>query len=388
MTNPRLLRIVTVPMSLSLLLRGQFRFFREQGFEVVTASAAGAGIQQVIDEGAAHVVIPFTRKITPLRDLWCLWLTIRLIRRIKPHIVHTHTPKAGLIGMMAARLCAVPIRMHTVAGLPMMEAKGFRRWILGLTERVTLICATRVYPNGAGLDRFLRARFPKASARLRMLGSGSSNGIDCDFFQRSPHTRASSEDLRNNLELAPGETVYCFVGRLVRDKGIVELIDAFTTLDFPARLLLVGPPEADLDPLPPRTLETIANHPRIVSAGFQADVRSWICAADVFVFPSYREGFPNVVLQACALEVPCIVSDIPGCNEIIEDRVTGLIVPAKDSVALEHAMRTLARDPGSGKEFARKARAFVRTHFDQKAFWQKLFAEYKEQLSRHVPGFH
>lgn len=387
MTNPRLLRIVTVPMSLNLLLGGQFRFFIRQGFEVTTASAAGEGIDPVVVEGAAHVVIPFTRKITPLQDLWCLWLTIRLIRRVKPHIVHTHTPKAGLIGMLAAWFCAVPVRLHTVAGLPVMEAQGLKRWVLLLTERLTIGCANAIFPNGTGLLRFLSEHFATARGKFRVLGKGSSNGIDCRHFARSPHLLGEAAALRESYEVKPGETVFCFVGRMVKDKGVVELVDAFVNLDLPAHLFLVGPSENDLDPLPEQTLRQMADHPRIRTLGFHRDVRPWICAGDIFVLPSYREGFPNVVLQACALGVPCVVTNITGSNEIVEDGVTGLVVPARDARSLEKAMRELAMNPALRKQMASAAGNFVRANFEQHVFWDYLHAEYKEQLARHVPEF-
>jgi glycosyltransferase involved in cell wall biosynthesis len=174
--------------------------------------------------------------------------------------------------------------------------------------------------------------------------------------------------------------VFSFVGRVVKDKGIVELITAFKMISQireDAYLLLVGPLEQELDPLPEEVLHFIQQHPKVIAAGYQNDVRPWMMASDVFVFPSYREGFPNVVMQAACLEVPCIVSDINGCNEIIEHKVNGLIVPPKDEKALCDAMRLMMSDEKKRQSFAEKSRDFVSTNFDQQFVWGELLREYQ-----------
>src|SRR5688572_16963125 len=156
---PRLLRITTVPISLHLLLQGQFRYMREHGFDVITMSADGKEVVEVIKDGTPHIVIPMTRKITPLQDFKCLLKLIQEIKKIKPDIVHTHTPKAGLLGMMASWMCRVPVRLHTVAGLPLMEASGFKHTVLRIAERVTYNCAHLVYPNSHGLKKYIEQHF-------------------------------------------------------------------------------------------------------------------------------------------------------------------------------------------------------------------------------------
>jgi glycosyltransferase involved in cell wall biosynthesis len=305
-------------MSLQYLLRGQLSFMKQQGFEVLAVSADGRERDQIIAEGIDHVIIPFTRKITPLQDLLCLVKLIRLFRAVKPDIVHTHTPKAGLLGMMAARFCGVKVRLHTVAGLPLMEARGLKQRILKMTEWMTYACATKVYPNAKGLWTYIESQFNIRQSKFAMIGNGSSNGIDSQYFNRTPELEAQARRIREKYSIRPQEIVFCFIGRVVRDKGIVELTQAFQDVvkHHPARLLIVGPLEQDLDPLPELVLNFLQTSPNVIMPGFQQDVRPWLMAGDVFVFPSYREGFPNVVMQACCLEVPCIVSDINGCNEI------------------------------------------------------------------------
>lgn len=364
----------------------------ENGYEVVTISADGPGVDDVLKEGARHIAIPFTRKITPWQDLKCLFQLISVIRELKPDIVHTHTPKAGLLGMMAARICRVPVRMHTVAGLPVMEAKGMKRKLLALTEKITYACTDKVYPNSRGLLEFMVRDLGVNPGRLSIIGKGSSNGIDTTYFRTSEDLRGRAEIIRTEHGVGERDIVFTFIGRVVRDKGIVELVNAFRSLSLELEgnrhtvnsvpnifLLIVGPFEQDLDPLPEEVMAFLRTDPGVIAAGFQKDVRPWLLASDVFVFPSYREGFPNVVMQACSLEVPCIVSDINGCNEIIEDKVNGLIVPAKDVLALTSAMRDMLNNASMRLTFASRARQFVVDNFERKNVWEELRKEYESR---------
>ena len=219
---------------------------------------------------------------------------------------------------------------------------------------------------------------------MSIIGRGSSNGIDSSYFSRTSEIETRAGEIRRQHRIAKGAIVFSFVGRVVKDKGIVELITAFKMIcqtKEDAYLLLVGPLEQELDPLPAAVLDFIQHNPQVIAAGFQNDVRPWMVASDVFVFPSYREGFPNVVMQAACLEVPCIVSDINGCNDIIEDQVNGLIVPAKDAKALYEAMQAMMEDHEKRESFAKKSREFVSQNFDQQFVWGQLLAEYGRVLS-------
>lgn len=379
---PRLLRITTVPQSLTLLLTGQFQFMKGQGFVVCTCSASGNEVKRILEEGATHVSIPFTRHITPFRDLICLVRLIFLIRRFRPHIVHTHTPKAGLLGMIASFLCRVPVRIHTVAGLPLMESVGMKKWLLRITEHVTYRCAIEVYPNSKGLMNFIQKQFPGSATKLRLIGKGSSNGIDTEYFQPTDVLHALARTLREKLDIPANAVVFSYLGRVVRDKGLVELVDAFEEMPSESWLLLIGPPEPDLDPLPERTLLKISSHPRIVSAGFQSEIRTWLLASDIFVFPSYREGFPNAVMQGACLERACIVSDINGCNEIIQNNDSGLVVPPRNRAALQVAMLSLYHQPELRERFGKEARRFVVNSFSRSFVWNELLATYRRLLSK------
>jgi glycosyltransferase involved in cell wall biosynthesis len=381
MEKVRLLRITTVPISLATLLNGQPEFFTQHNFDVLTVSSDGPEVNQLLQLGVKHQVIAMTRKITPFQDIMALFRLIQLIRTFRPNIVHTHTPKAGLLGMMAGWMCQVPIRMHTIAGLPWMESTGFRRWLLKKVERLTYLFATRVYPNSNQLKEFLMNELKFKEDKTHVIGRGSSNGIDVRYFSREAITGDAVQTKRQQFGIPQGDFVYCFIGRIVRDKGIAELVQAFQSLkQEKVWLLLVGHQEPELDPLSSETLAAIKNNNRIIEAGFQSDVRPWLAASDAFVFPSYREGFPNVVMQAACMELPCVVSNINGCNEIIHEGKSGLIIPVKNAALLKQAMEQIAVDKQRAIAMGKVGRAYVAAHFDQPVVWAKLLKEYHSSL--------
>ena len=376
----KLIRITTVPISIEKLLENQPRFFSEY-FNITLVSSDEERLAKVAsDQGVQYFPLEITRKITPLQDLRCLVRLVRFLRQEKPHFVHSHTPKAGIIGMLAAYIAGVPVRMHTVAGLPLMEATGVKRWVLNTVERITYFCSTHVYPNSKGLETFILQNKFCTSKKIKVLGSGSSNGIDTSYFDPEQVTQAQQVALKSELSIEPKDFVFCFVGRLVKDKGVNELIDAFIQISKKhpnTKLLIVGHTEADLDPLLPVTLHNIEFNERIIEVGFQKDIRPYLAIADLFTFPSYREGFPNVILQANAMGVPCIVSDINGCNELIKQGENGLIVPAKNSKILKEQMELLLENPNHLKASNAEIRNFIRLNFEREVFWELLLKEYK-----------
>ena len=378
----KLLRITTVPLSMRLLIGGQPAYMKEKGLDVILVSADGpdwAGIPN-LDQYEVHKV-DMARQIHLWKDLLALFALIRLFRQVKPDIVHSHTPKAGLLGMLAAKLSGVPVRMHTVAGLPLMESTGLKRKILVLAERLTYWAAHRVYPNSFRLRDFIETSRMTAPSRLQVIAQGSSNGIDATHFQRTPELEAAAARLREERGIKPESVVFIFIGRIVRDKGINELLGAFDGLPDPrAVLLLVGSFEDDLDPVDDRSREIIRRNPRIIHVGFQKDVRLFLCAADVLVFPSYREGFPNVPMQAGCFGLPSVVTDINGCNDIIEEEVNGLIIPPKDEPALRAAMVRMVTDPALKARCAGAARGRILQKYQQSVVWEALYQEYQRLL--------
>lgn len=381
MPKPKLIRITTVPISLEKLLEGQLEFMQDY-FEVTAISADKEKLEALGKaQGYRTYHIEMTRQITPLADLKAVFKLYKYLKKEKPAIVHTHTPKAGIVGMLASKLARVPHRLHTVAGLPLMEASGNKRKLLDFVEKLTYKFATKVYPNSKGLYDFIVTENLAKPKKLKIIGQGSSNGIDTQHFDPSLFT-STRNTLRKELNIPQDCLVFIFVGRLVGDKGINELVAAFQSLSSPltthnSRLLLVGPLEAELDPLKEETLKAIQNNPRIISVGFQNDVRPYFAAADVLTFPSYREGFPNVVMQAGAMGLPSIVSNINGCNEIIITDVNGIIIPPKNTQALAEAMTLLLNDSYLYQQLKDNARAQITTRYERQEVWEALLEEYQ-----------
>lgn len=374
----KLIRITTVPQSLKTLLKGQLRFMSENGFEVIGVSSTGKELEEVNkQEGIRTISIEMSRKITPIKDLRALWRFYKLCKKEKPTIVHSHTPKAGIIGMLGAKLAGVPIRLHTVAGLPLMETSGNKRKLLDFVEKLTYACATKVYPNSYGLyDFILQNKFTKQQ-KLQVIAQGSSNGIDTQFFHPKNVSNEKQLQLKDELGIVSNDFVFVFVGRLVSDKGINELIKAFQQLGVQhSKLLLVGPLEIDHDPLKPEILKEINENPNILWVGLQKDVRPFFAIADALAFPSYREGFPNVVMQAGAMGLPSIVSDINGCNEIIINGKNGLIIPVKNVIALKNAMYKLMYDKNIYTDLKNNARFMIQSRYEKTVVWEAMLEEY------------
>lgn len=378
----KLIRITTVPLSLKTLLKGQHRFMRENGFEVIGVSSKGKELEDVKnDEGIPVIELEMTRTISPFKDLISLWKFYRLCKIEKPRIVHSHTPKAGIIGMLGARFAGVPIRLHTVAGMPLMEATGFKRRVLNFVEKLTYSAATKVYPNSRGLYDFIIENKFTSPSKLKVIGNGSSNGINTSFFNAEEISNQNCETLKTQLKIEQNDFIYVFVGRLVSDKGINELVKAFSKIcklpnERASKLLLVGSFETELDPLSKETLREIEENDSIIHVGFQQDVRPFLAISDCLVFPSYREGFPNVVMQAGSMGLPSIVTNINGCNEIIIEGENGTIIPVKNENLLQIAMVKLKNNPDYFKKIQINARNYITSRYEQKILWKALFEEY------------
>lgn len=379
----KLIRITTVPQSLNGLLKGQLHFINKF-FDVIAISSPGKEIEEVSkNEQVTVIPVNMTRTISPLKDLVAVWKLYRIFRREKPHIVHTHTPKAGTLGMIAAKLARVPYRLHTVAGMPLLVAKGKRRKLLDFVEKLTYKCATKIYPNSFGLRDIIVSGKYAPSCKVHVIGNGSSNGIDTDYFSPTSISLEALLHLKDKLDIKKGDLVFCFIGRLVKDKGINELVNAFQRVsrEYPeAKLLLVGRYERELDPLSFETESLISDSPSIIYVGFQKDVRPYLLISDVLTFPSYREGFPNVVMQAGSLEKPAIVTDINGCNEIIRNNVNGIIIPVADADALYREMKDLAKNRIKIADMATSCRKIIVESYERKFVWEEILAEYRKYV--------
>ncbi|TPE39997.1 glycosyltransferase family 4 protein [Pontibacter mangrovi] len=384
---PKLFRITTVPLSLQKLITGQLPYMRAKGFEPLMISADGPEAKAVVAEQESELMlVPMTRKVTPLQDLKSLWVFYKLCKKHKPEIIHSHTPKAGIVGMLGGMLAGVPIRLHTVAGLPLMESSGVTRLILNAVEKLTYACATKVYPNSTVLKDFILQSGFCGPEKVHVIGNGSSNGINTEFFKQEALDPEQLQNLWRELSITQEDFVFVFIGRLVKDKGVQELVAAFKAVQLShphAKLILVGPLEQELDPLPPETLQEIEQNPAILSVGFQNDVRPYLAVSHALAFPSYREGFPNVPMQAGCFELPSIVTDINGCNEIVVEGENGLIIPPKHTQKLQEAMERLLTDRPLYEHLTSNARRMIVERYDQQHFWELLYQEYLDHLKKH-----
>ena len=383
----KIIRISTVPISLNVFCKGLLQELSND-YEIVAVSSPGADLEEVkIREKVRTIAVPMRRHISPLHDLVSLWQLFWIFHREKPDMVHSITPKAGLLSMLAAKLAGVPIRLHTFTGLIWPTASGLKRKILVAMDKLLCICATHLNPEGQGVAHDLQTHITHKP--LTVLGHGNVRGIDFDHYTSTPDIERAAQQCRADLGIPADAFVFLFVGRIVRDKGIVELIEAFKNLtesyaqkrptSSPISLLLVGNEEEHLDPLPPSTQQLIHTLPNIYRLPFQTDVRPFYATAQALVFPSYREGFPNVVLEAGAFALPSIVTDINGSREIIIHGGNGFIIPSQNIEALTQSMQTLLHTPHL-KSMGEAAYHNVQQHFSKALVWQQLKDYYQHLL--------
>ena len=384
--KPKLIRTSTVAMSLDLLLKGQLAFLNEY-FNVIAVSGEDYHLLQVIEREKVNTVsISIKREISILHDLISLVKLYLLFKKEQPLIVHSITPKAGLLSMVAAYFAGVPIRIHTFTGLIFPSKTGVMKRLLITMDRILCKFATHIYPEGQGVKTDL-LRFKITTKPLKVLANGNINGIDLEYFNSENIPKKTLQELRISLGIEPNDFVFIFIGRLVTDKGINELIAAFSKLSKVKnniKLLLVGPLEKEKNPISKETLFDIQHNSKIISTGYQDEVRDYFALANVLVFPSYREGFPNVVLQAGAMGLPSIVSNINGCNEIIINNYNGIIIPIKNEITIFDAMQLLLEDEMIYHSLQSNARLSIENRYNQQLVWKALLEEYKI-LTQNVP---
>lgn len=358
--SPAIVVGVTHPQT-CLVLTGRLRKLREAGFRVTLVCSPGELLERTaLSEGVDVVAIPMRRQIAPVSDVVSLIRLWKLLRRLKPDMVEFSTPKAGLLGTVAAALCGVPLRVYLLRGLKLETARGLKRRILLAAERITARCAHRVLCNSESLRAEAYALGVAPGDKLRLLGKGSSNGVDIDRFSPGPSA------VREHLGIAPDAAVVGFVGRLTRDKGLPELIEAFDAIlrvQPQAHLLLVGWFDASEDSLDAQLRARIENHPQIHMTGLVDDVADHYRAMDLMVLPTRREGFPNSVLEAAASGIPVITTDSTGSRDSVVPEITGLLIPPGYPEAIAEAVLSLLSDPVRCRRMGNAARLWVLDHY-------------------------
>lgn len=377
----RLLHAVTVPVSLNFF-RGQIGYLRSHGFDVQAVSSPGEEADFARQrEGITVHEVPMNRGISPLADIVSLWRLVKLIRRVKPDIVHSHTPKAGLLGTLAARLTGTRGVMLSIFGLPQMTSRGLKLRLLNTMTRFSCRLAKRVWCDSHSMrNHLIEAKLCRAE-KIVVLGHGSSNGIEAQqTFNPASYSEADRLALRAEHGIPADALTVCFVGRIVADKGMRELAGAWRILreTFPdLHLLIVGPFEPQ-DPLDPRDEELFRTDPRIHLAGMRQDVPRHLAAVDLLVNPSYREGFNVALLEASAMALPVVATRVPGCADPVVEGVTGTLVPVRDAEALAQAIKTYLLDNELRMQHGTAGRARILKDFQPQQIWHELELQYQK----------
>lgn len=381
----RLLHVTTIPMSLTFL-RGQVGYMKARGFDVHVVSSPGDDLTAFgRDEEVPVSAVPMTRRISPGADLRALLGLVAVVRSVRPTIVHAHTPKAGLLGMIAGTLSRTPVRVYHMRGLPLLASTGLRRRVLRFTERTACRLAHRVLCVSGSVRAEALREGVCPPGKISVLARGSGNGVDSwNRFHPERVGGEARDAVRRRLGIPPSATVVGFVGRVVRDKGIVELAEAWQRLREAhpdAHLLVVGPWETE-DPVPPSTEAALLEDPRVHRTGMDWNTPPLYAAMDVVALPTYREGFPNVPLEAGAMGLPVVATRVPGCVDAVVDGVTGLLVPPADAGSLARALGRYLRDPVLRGTHGARGQDRVRREFRQDTIWESLHHEYLALLRR------
>jgi len=358
---------------------------REHGFEVVVISSFGEELEAVAEtEGVAVLKVPMRREISPLHDLVSLWRLYRTLRSLKPDLVNASTPKAGFLGMLAAKMARVPVRIYTLRGLRLETLGGLKRFVTSFTERLASACSSQVVSVSKSLRQVYVGCSLAPASKVVVLGEGSSNGVEVERFLPSEKNLRRSKALRQQLGIPEGALVVGFVGRFTRDKGITELLNASGKIldTFPeTRFLLLGRLVEGDDPIPVTYVKKLEKHPRMVQVGFVSDTAPYYHLMSVLAFPSHREGLPNAPLESASAGVPVVGFDATGTSDTVVDGATGLLVARGDEDALAKAIIQLLGDDSLRKRMGEAARERALKYFSNEKVWERWMRLYNEALS-------
>jgi glycosyltransferase involved in cell wall biosynthesis len=369
-------KVCAIDLSVKALLKPQIEALKSAGYDVVTVCSDGESVAELRAGGLEIETIRITRQITPLADALAIWRLYRFFRNRRPAIVHTHTPKAAFVAQVAAALARVPIRINTIHGYYFPAARGLRSWLFKKMEVLTCKLSHHVFSQSReDVDLTFRENLFAAS-KIELLG----NGTDISRFNPAQHSKADREAIRAELNIPTDAFVVGIVARMVREKGFAELFEAFAEFRRQAPdafLLHVGFVDRSRgDEVTPDLAEQfgIAAYCRFV--GQRDDVSRLLSAMDVFCLPSYREGYPRSVLEANAMGLPAIVTNIRGCREAVVDGQNGLLVEPRQVVPLAGAMRKLHDDPELRTRMSRAARARAVEVFDERLVFDRIIRRY------------
>lgn len=376
----RIMMVTTSDLTLSAFFGQQLRFLAAQGFEVLAVCSPGPWLERIGAGGISIQALPMERKPHPGRDLASLFALRKLISKFRPHILHAHTPKAGLLGMLAASLAGVPVKLYTIHGLPLLTRTGWLHRLLKFTERVSCALSTRTYCISPSLESVVRQMRLCRNAKVSVLGDGSCSGVDLEKFDPQLYGPEICDRLRQTYKIPADARLLCYAGRVAKDKGIEVLAAAWNEVSehFPdLHLLICGAYDAT-DPVPHWALEDLRQHPRVrLTEDWVRDMPAVYAASDICVLPTFREGLSQVALECGAMQVPIVGTRIPGLVNAVQDGVSGLLVAPGDAPAFAAAITRLLRDHVFRRRLGLAGRQFVAQHFSQTRVNSLYLDEYR-----------
>jgi len=383
--NPKICVITTIDASLDGLFPGFYPLLISKGYDVVGICADtsdGLRSENVRKQGVRVINVPMTREFTIWQDIKCLWALCRIFKKERFDIIHYSTPKASLLAAIAGHIAGASLLLYTLRGLGYSAVNGTKRFMSRWCEKIACLAADRVIAISKSLatEAVREKLLPKN--RIEVLGSGSSKGVNLEEFNLNEITRTEAKKIRQKLNITDNTIVIGYAGRLTEEKGINELLEAFRFLCHEyvdLFLLLIGDQDAR-NPLKEKTVELIEKNKRICITGRMNSIPGYLAAVDIFVLPSYREGFGNVIIEASAMQRPVIATDIPGCRDGLVDGDTGYLVKPYDANSLYQSLKKLVCDPSERIRLGLNGEKWVTKHFDRKIVWARLISVYEQML--------
>jgi len=383
---PKLLRISTEPITFKITLAGQFKFLREKGWEVILVSADGREVFQVCSsEGVSHVEIPFAKGLDIIHDFTCFLNLVSLFKKEKPDMVHSHGAKAGFLSMLAASFAGISHRIHTVSDMPFSGGKPGKENSLRFTEKWTFAKASELWVISTGMLNYFSSKSLVSDSKLKLVGKGSSNGIDLSKFNRS--ALKENHLVAATMRILPGENEFILmvVGGLSKQRGTEDLVAAFLSSKIlsASKLVLIGPwDKSEEGAISTETAQHVNEHAKIIHIDWTDHIEHHLALADVLVQPSDQEGFSTVLLEAAAMQVPVICSDGVGNTSLVMQKKSGLIYPAGDVSVLKEAIEFAFVKRDFMAACAEQLAHEVEKHYDRKSFHTQLLQNYERVLQQ------